>query len=322
VLNVLLYVLLAAVLLGGAYLGIRALVDSASQDGLKMQNFVGMDINVAKQQLDNAGILYDVQPKVSDAAKDTVISQDPKAGEYLPPGVKLLLTVSSGRQQAEVPDLTGMNYNDAETLLRSKSLDVGDARYEDSDMPKDTVVRQDPPALSSLEIGGKVNIWLARPSESSVQQMPDVFGLTKDEAVSRIVARNVDSSKIKVILRPSNFAAGIVDGQQPSADTALDAATEVTLYVSNGVPPGYIKNYEASFDISTDKTDVKVVLIDGDETNTVYENTYNAGTHRETILLQSMTLGQKTLKIYFNGVKVKEETITFEAKDAAGTSPP
>ena len=194
--NVLLYVLLAAALLGGAYLGVSALLDNAALGGVKMQNYVGMDVNTAIQQLSGAGIPYTTQQQVSDAAKDTVIDQEPKAGEVLPAGGTLLLTVSSGRQQVEVPDLTGKTYAESQEALKSVGLTVDNARYEDSTLPKDTVIRQDPPAHSFIDNGGKVDIWLAKSSTDTAQKMPNVYGLTQDDATSRITARGVDSSKI------------------------------------------------------------------------------------------------------------------------------
>jgi eukaryotic-like serine/threonine-protein kinase len=322
-LNILLYVLLAAALLGGAYLGIRALVEGSLQGRIKMQRYVGLDIGAAEQQLKDAAIPYDKQDQVSDTEKGTIIDQDPKEGEYLEPGQKLQLTVSSGGQQVEVPDLTGKTYEEAQAELRNLSLVLDNARYEDSDLPNNTVCRQDPAPHTLLEIKGKVSIWIARPKDSSAQTMPDVFGLTRDEAVSRITGRGIESSKINVVQRPSNVAAGFVDGQQPEADVPIDSNTQVTIYVSNGELPGYIKPYKKELSITADNTAVKIVLIDGDTPTTYLDNkVYNTGTYTFETTLQSMTLGNKTLKIYYNNKEVFKETITFEAKDTASTSPP
>jgi serine/threonine-protein kinase len=315
--NVLLYILLAAALLGGAYLGISALIDSAAQSGIKLRNYVGMDVNIATQQLKAADIPYTTQPKISDAAKDTVIGQEPKEGEVLPPGGTLVLTVSSGRQQVEVPDLTGKTYAESQELLKNVGLDINNARYEDSTLPKDTVVRQDPPPHSFLEVEGKVNIWLARSSEDSAQKMPNVYGLTQDDAQSRIIARGVDASRIKIEKRASNLVAGFVDGQSPDADTPIDSNTQVTLYVSNGELPGYIKNYSKPYTVTADNTAVKVVFYDGDMQTVYLEETKGAGSYTFTATLQSATPGQKTIKIFYNGKEVYKEGITFTESDKA-----
>jgi serine/threonine-protein kinase len=316
-LNVLLYILLAAVLLGGAYLGIRALMDDAARSDLKLLDFVGQDIGVAGQQLDKAGIAYTTQEISSDTDKGIILKQDPKAGETLPPGGALLLTVSSGRQQAQVPDVTGMNYLDAEVHIKNSGFTVGDERPEDSDKPKDTVVRQEPAGLTYLDIGGKVDIWISRPSDTSAGQIPNVLGLLKDDAVKRLTDRNIDSANIKITLGPSNFAAGYVDSQLPVAGTAIDNGTMVDLHVSNGVPPGYPVTYIYDFTVTADNTTVTMSVLDENGEQKVYENIYNAGTYEKPISFNVFSLGQKTLIFYYNGKEVGRKVVTF---DPSGTT--
>jgi serine/threonine-protein kinase len=290
---------------------------------MKVMNYVGENIDTVKQQLTNANIRFITQEKPSDKDKGIVTDQDPKEGEYLPPGGTLMLTVSSGKQQVSVPDLSGKNYLDAEKILKNNGLDYGNERYEDSDQPQGTVVRQDPAANTMADVGFKVDFWIARPKGSTAMKMPDVYGLSQDVAKDRITARGVDSSKIKVVQRASNVATGFVDGQAPDANTDIDNTTQVTIYVSNGVLPGYIKVYVPDLEITSDNTEVKIVLIDDNNTTTTFfDRTYNAGTYNPAVTLQSMTLGDKTLKIYYNNKEVHKETITFTAGDAASTSAP
>lgn len=310
VLNILLFVLLAVVLLGGAYLGIRALMDSYAPSRQKMPDFYGKDIAIVTQQLTKWGLKYDTEEEPSDTiAKNVVIGQSPAKDEYINPGEKIVLTVSSGRRQVEVPGVVNMDYATAESFINANSFKVGRVGYETSDKPKDTVVRQSPEAGTKLEMGGKVDIWLSRPVEPSVLLMPNVFGKTKDEAVSYLSSMKIKVSKI--IPRASSYVKDIVVGQSPEADTAIDASTVVEIYISNGEPPGYSKEYPVQFDVAADDTAVKIVYIDGDVQTTMYDEKQKAGSHIVKIILDTMTLGDKTLIIYFNGVEYRRDTITF-----------
>lgn len=314
-LGVLFWVLLALALLVGAYLGMRALIDGASHNGVKLLNYVGQNIDTAARQLETAGVKHRRQDKPSDQPKGIIIAQKPVAGEYLPRGSMLVLTVSSGTQQVEVPDLVGKSYFEAEKLLKDKGLEAGYIGKEDSDLPKDAVVRQDPPAHSYVDIKSKVDIWVSRSANASPPKMPNVNGLTQEDAIELIKGKGIEESSIRIIVRNSQYAAGIVDGQTPEADAPLTAETQVLLYVSSGLPPGYHCLFTADLKITEDNTAVRITVLEGGEERDAFIDTLNTGTYTRSYLLTSNIPGVTTVRVYLNGKKALEDTIVFTAPD-------
>jgi eukaryotic-like serine/threonine-protein kinase len=317
--NVMLSILLAVGLLAGAYFGFKALVDSAAPRGIKLNDFRGQDITIAQQQLDTAKIPYKVLEKASDVDKGLITDQNPGPGEYLAPEATLELTVSSGKQQVSVPDVGGLTDQQAEARIKGAGLVVGDIRPMDSDKPKDTVVDQKPAAYTMLEIGGKVSIWISQPQGASGQKMPKLFGMNKDDATNLLLSMGVNVNNIKLVSKGSSFVQNIVIGQTPETDTPLDANTQVEIDVSTGVPPGYNKFYTVpAFDVAADNTNVKIVFVDGESKTTVFDSTLKTGHYADvTIPLDSTTLGEKEIIIYFDGKQQGDPIkVVFTAGDS------
>jgi beta-lactam-binding protein with PASTA domain len=83
----------------------------------------------------------------TDVEPDTVLAQDPPAGEAVPPGTEIKLTVSVGKVAVSVPNLVGMTENQALQTIVQEGLSVG-TRTEafDPAMPVGSVVSQNPQA--------------------------------------------------------------------------------------------------------------------------------------------------------------------------------
>jgi serine/threonine protein kinase/beta-lactam-binding protein with PASTA domain len=79
---------------------------------------VGQPYDDALGVLEEAGFSVTRADIESDEPKDRVIAQEPIAGTQTTAGSKVTLTVSKGATILQIPDVTGQNQIDAETLLR------------------------------------------------------------------------------------------------------------------------------------------------------------------------------------------------------------
>jgi len=77
-------------------------------------------------------------------AQDYVVSTNPTAGEKLPAGSTIYMTVSGGPQltTVEVPNLIGLSRNAATAKLESMNLTVGTVTPNPSDLPEGTIIWQ------------------------------------------------------------------------------------------------------------------------------------------------------------------------------------
>lgn len=176
-----------------------------------------------------------------DVAKGVVISQDPLGAKEVSEGTEVTITVSTGKEAADVPSVVGMDVDTALSVLRDAGLE-GSVQEVTSERNKGTVVRQDP-SSGKLQKGGTVRLEVS--SGPQLASVPTVVGNNVDSARSKLenAGWNVTTQSAA-----SAEPAGTVIGQTPSAGSQVPAGSTITLTVSdgpaveptptnNGVPP-------------------------------------------------------------------------------------
>ncbi len=132
-----------------------------------MPNLVGLSIRSAQLSLQSAGLKMGDTTFRPDLAKNSVLSQmfngaEIKAGSKISIGSSINLVIGSGigDEEVDVPDLVGLTYADALSLLGSMNISVGlpimlDANIKDS--LKAYISRQEPPVFTEPLPGQKIN---------------------------------------------------------------------------------------------------------------------------------------------------------------------
>ncbi|WP_037367509.1 Stk1 family PASTA domain-containing Ser/Thr kinase [Amycolatopsis orientalis] len=122
---------------------------------------VGKDYATAKQIIQDAGFKPQRVDQASDQPKDQVIEQQPNGGN-LPPNSTVKLIVSSGPQQIQMPDLTGMTQDQATQKLQSLGWSgtiQPQSAHGGSGQPN-TVVKQSPQAGSQISPNQTVTLTI------------------------------------------------------------------------------------------------------------------------------------------------------------------
>jgi serine/threonine-protein kinase len=163
--------LLALLVLGLAAFLVLRLVSSGGPtqaEQVVVPNFVGMTFDQAKDAAVKEGLTVsnDQQVPSSDAPKDTVVAQDPVAGEKVAKGGVVKLTVSLGAETTIVPDLRGKVEQEALNLIAQAGLAIG-TRTEAFDpfIPAGSVVSQDPGAGAPAAKETQVNYVISKGPE-------------------------------------------------------------------------------------------------------------------------------------------------------------
>src|SRR5699024_3122803 len=113
----------------------------------------------------------------------TVISADPGEGEEVPVGSTVEVTVSTGPEAADVPDVTDMPREDAEAALEDAGFEPEYVDSEDEEKTERGIVtRTKPAAGTTAQRGDTVQIWDATGSFT----VPDVRGTDVDSATSTL----------------------------------------------------------------------------------------------------------------------------------------
>ncbi len=142
---------------------IRLTVSNGPQR-IPVPDLLGYHATVAGQLLEAAGLevgrIIQTQAPVP---RGVVVSTRPSTGSTLLPRSSVTLVVSEGAATIPVPNLSGLTIDEAEMILQSVGLVVGETmRKASRDVPPGTIVEQDPRAGTLSAPGTIVKIFIAR----------------------------------------------------------------------------------------------------------------------------------------------------------------
>ena len=135
--------------------------------------------------------------------------------------------------QVRVPEVVGMTFDRAQSVLRGRGFEVEFER-RNNPAPVGEVFRQDPEANELVDEGTTVMLTVSNgPRQTTV---PDVTGLTRRDA--RSVLEDADLELGQVSRAASDdFDEGLVISQDPAADERVDAGSAIDITVSTGPEP-------------------------------------------------------------------------------------
>ncbi|NBA87937.1 PASTA domain-containing protein [Emticicia sp. CRIBPO] len=146
-------------------------VVSAQAPLVKVPNIIGRSTSSAKNQLLSSGLITDKVELIPALEENTVLKlkigeREINVGEDIPKGSKVTLVVGDGygNQRIDVPNLVGMNYDEADIYASGLGLLIGNVIYDPtSDKPAGTVIRQKPESgvENKIKVGESVNIWVS-----------------------------------------------------------------------------------------------------------------------------------------------------------------
>jgi serine/threonine-protein kinase len=189
---------------------------------------VGQQLSDARDRLDRAGFeQVDVERERSLAPVDRVLRQDPDPGESAPQDEPVKLIVSDGPGQVRVPSVKDLPQERA-----IKELDKAGLKVTADPQPSDGVKRgfaigTSPAAGTEVDRASRVRLFVSSgPEQISV---PDVLGLTRESAETRITREGLD---VRVQTEESEEAENEVIAQSPGAGSKLNRGDEVTITVA------------------------------------------------------------------------------------------
>ncbi len=192
---------------------------------------VGLDQRAAVTELAQRGLRTG---RISEAfhpeAFGTVLRQTPGEGFVVPPGGRVDLLVSKGRETTTVPvDVVGLAREEAEVQLADRKLEVAEVVTRDGLHTPGTVLAVTPPPGSQVLAGASVALTVA----SGRVDVPDVQGQTQEDAVAALQRAGFS---VRVAPRYADGPARRVLDQSPEGGRR-QAGSVVDLVVSEPLPP-------------------------------------------------------------------------------------
>lgn len=187
--------------------------------------------NEVVKELEDLGLLVTVNEEANpDIDRNNAIRINPAPGSELQKNASVTLTVSSGKEIIDVPDITGMNLDQAAQVLGEAGLELNsDISERNDEAPAGEVIQQNPAGGTQLSKGSKVRVTVSKGIEK--KRVPDVAGLNEEDARSRLEANDFDVNVREVdSLEPEGT---VLNVSNPGAQ--LEKGQTVTIEVSNGM---------------------------------------------------------------------------------------
>lgn len=217
-----LVVLALMVLVGGWWLGFGR-YEAAPK-------LTGMDRAQAEQLARKAGFSahFDDGRFSEEIAKDTVLDQNPPAGQRVVKGSDISLTLSLGPERYQVPDIVGKSWELATVDLTAVKLQPikGTPAYSDT-APVNTVLKVVPDVGTVLKPGDKVTLILSK--GKAPLTVPNVVG--QDQAAARAQLEGMGLA-VAITFQKSDKPNGQVIAQSPENGTGAEKGQTITLTVS------------------------------------------------------------------------------------------
>jgi beta-lactam-binding protein with PASTA domain len=194
---------------------------------------VGLTLASAQGRLDKVGLKSGQREENSGTVeKGRVISASPGEGEKVDKGSTVTLVVSSGPEQADVPDVTGRSFDEAQSTLQNAGFKVNRTDKE-SDKDPGTVLSQNPKGGTQANAGATVALTVAK--EPTQVDVPDVTGEDAPAAVRTLSGQGFEVDQQS---RDVNSPEGdnVVIEQSPAGGGKAKKGSKVTIVVGKFNP--------------------------------------------------------------------------------------
>ena len=162
-----------------------------------------------------------------------VIRSDPRQGERATVGSRVRLVVSTGPEQVEVPNATGLSRESAESRLREEGFST-DVSEEESERPRGEVIRQTPAEGTSVDRGSTVEIVVSAGIPNV--EVPDVLELSRERATAEINGAGL-SAEVREKRTENEDEDGTVLVQRPPPGSERERGRTVVILVGRFESP-------------------------------------------------------------------------------------
>ena len=212
---------------------------AAEAETVTVPDVVGLTADAASQALADAGLVFKIEREPSDdVLEDNVISQSIAGGSVANPGAEVILVVSSGPEQVEVPDVAGFSGADANNLLGQAGFGLANIQVvaePNAEVPKDTVIRTDPPAGSLVDVNTVIFVYVSTGADAV--DVPKVTELTQEAAELQLSQLGFVVLVETVGIDQGSGLVGTVLEQFPGVGETLPLGSEVVIRVGVANPP-------------------------------------------------------------------------------------
>lgn len=208
--------------------------DTSDKATIPMVNVVGLYKTAAEEELKKAGFTaYTIETATDDKVEEGyVISQSVDEGTAIPADEKIVITVSEGKEDVEVPDVRGYSDDQATTLLTEAGFVVTHGYEYDDTVEKNKVISQSPEGKTMQKSGSTVKIIISNGKEVEEVEVPNLVG--KSESKAADLLENAGLSGKVSHANSDEVKKGQVISQDVLAGSSVEKGSTVGYVISDG----------------------------------------------------------------------------------------
>ena len=208
--------------------------DTSDKATIPMVNVVGLYKTAAEEELKKAGFTaYTIETATDDKVEEGyVISQSVDEGTAIPADEKIVITISEGKEDVEVPDVRGYSDDQATTLLTEAGFVVTHGYEYDDTVEKNKVISQSPEGKTMQKSGSTVKIIISNGKEVEEVEVPNLVG--KSESKAADLLENAGLSGKVSHANSDEVKKGQVISQDVLAGSSVEKGSTVGYVISDG----------------------------------------------------------------------------------------
>lgn len=208
--------------------------DTSDKATIPMVNVVGLYKTAAEEELKKAGFTaYTIETATDDKVEEGyVISQSVDEGTAIPADEKIVITISEGKEDVEVPDVRGYSDDQATTLLTEAGFVVTHGYEYDDTVEKNKVISQSPEGKTMQKSGSTVKIIISNGKEVEEVEVPNLVGKSESKAANLL--ENAGLSGKVSHANSDEVKKGQVISQDVSAGSSVEKGSTVGYVISDG----------------------------------------------------------------------------------------
>lgn len=234
----------------------------------KIPSFLGMSLEDASTLAENRGFRLEnrgTEPS-DEYSEGSICDQEPEPQTKAEPGSAVYVTISSGNQMREVPELLGKTVDEAKRALEAAELSLDKhIDYVSSSEPIGTVIGQSVNPGQTLMVGDTVSITVSSETSSETRKMPLLVGRDIDEALQILKDEGTTNFRIYVDSYDDPdipYRDGEVTSQNPAEDTdIIYNIVTIELVVYKEDARQYKADFSENVELTEESNEVIITLV-------------------------------------------------------------
>ena len=302
---------------------------------VQIPNFVGLTLDEAKQRAEESKVELKIEEAYSaDVEKDHIISQKPDyAANYsIKQGSEITITVSKGKETVKMPKVAGMEYDEAERVLKKLGLKIEKIEEISQKVEEGYVISQEVDEDEDIEVGETVKIHVSTGNGIKKVTVKQVVGKSEGEAKSILtdelnlevnIVNEEDTSKSDgIVLKQSIEEGSVVEEGSPITITVnkIQPTKEATLIINvKSLADKYLQKEESDSSESGKNKDSQVRITVYSGKDKVYGQTVARSTKNLEVPIKGK--GTVTVKVWIadsnestDGIRAEELQIDLNSR--------